>query len=93
VAGNNDCGKAEQLTTAATPPRNYRDCAWTVQVAARRKVLASIPPNLSSAERKRRLFERLYGESFAHEHRHVIRGNDYASASIEQKLRRVRRVT
>jgi hypothetical protein len=29
--------------------------------AARRMVLASLPANLSDAERKRRLFERLYG--------------------------------
>jgi len=29
--------------------------------AARRMVLASLPPNLSDAERKRCLFERLYG--------------------------------
>ena len=31
--------------------------------AARRMVLASLPPDLSQSERKRRLFERLYGES------------------------------
>lgn len=30
--------------------------------AARRMVLASLPPNLTESERKRRLFERLYGE-------------------------------
>jgi hypothetical protein len=30
--------------------------------AARRMVLASLPADLSEAERKRRLFERLYGE-------------------------------
>lgn len=30
--------------------------------AARRMVLASLPPGLTEAERKRRLFERLYGE-------------------------------
>jgi hypothetical protein len=30
--------------------------------AARRMVLASLPPGLPEAERKRRLFERLYGE-------------------------------
>lgn len=29
--------------------------------AARRMVLASLPPDLSEAERKRQLFERLYG--------------------------------
>ena len=31
--------------------------------AARRMVLASLPANLSEAERKRRLFERIYGFS------------------------------
>ena len=31
--------------------------------AARRMVLASLPAGLTEAERKRRLFERLYGES------------------------------
>ena len=31
--------------------------------AARRMVLASLPADLSETERKRRLFERLYGES------------------------------
>lgn len=31
--------------------------------AARRMVLASLPPGLSDGERKRRLFERVYGES------------------------------
>ena len=31
--------------------------------AARRMVLASLPAELSESERKRRLFERLYGES------------------------------
>jgi hypothetical protein len=31
--------------------------------AARRMVLASLPADLSEFERKRRLFERLYGES------------------------------
>lgn len=31
--------------------------------AARRMVLASIPADLSETERKRRLFERLYGET------------------------------
>jgi hypothetical protein len=31
--------------------------------AARRMVLASLPPDLTAAERKRRLFERLYGET------------------------------
>ena len=31
--------------------------------AARRMVLASLPANLTDAERKRRLFERLYGQS------------------------------
>jgi hypothetical protein len=30
--------------------------------AARRMVLASLPPGLTEAERKRRLFQRLYGE-------------------------------
>ncbi len=30
--------------------------------AARRMVLASLPTDLSEAERKRRLFERIYGE-------------------------------
>ena len=30
--------------------------------AARRMVLASLPPGLPEAERKRRLFERLYGQ-------------------------------
>ena len=30
--------------------------------AARRMVLASLPPDLTESERKRRLFERLYGE-------------------------------
>jgi hypothetical protein len=30
--------------------------------AARRMVLASLPADLTEAERKRRLFERLYGE-------------------------------
>ena len=30
--------------------------------AARRMVLASLPTDLSESERKRRLFERLYGE-------------------------------
>jgi hypothetical protein len=29
--------------------------------AARRMVLASLPPDLTEAERKRRLFERIYG--------------------------------
>ena len=32
--------------------------------AARRVVLASLPPDLSPLERKRRLFERLYGFPF-----------------------------
>jgi hypothetical protein len=32
--------------------------------AARRMVLASLPADLSEAERKRRLFERVYGEAF-----------------------------
>ncbi len=32
--------------------------------AARRMVLASLPPDLSNPERKRRLFERIYGEPF-----------------------------
>ena len=31
--------------------------------AARRMVLASLPAGLSESERKRRLFERLYGQS------------------------------
>ena len=31
--------------------------------AARRMVLASLPADLTEAERKRRLFERLYGEA------------------------------
>lgn len=31
--------------------------------AARRMVLASLPADLPEAERKRRLFERLYGEA------------------------------
>jgi hypothetical protein len=31
--------------------------------AARRMVLASLPPDLTEAERKRRLFHRLYGEA------------------------------
>jgi len=31
--------------------------------AARRMVLASLPPDLPESERKRRLFERFYGES------------------------------
>ncbi len=31
--------------------------------AARRMVLASLPAELSDSERKRRLFERLYGQS------------------------------
>ena len=31
--------------------------------AARRMVLASLPTDLSESERKRRLFERLYGET------------------------------
>jgi hypothetical protein len=31
--------------------------------AARRMVLASLPADLPPAERKRRLFERIYGES------------------------------
>ena len=30
--------------------------------AARRMVLASLPPDLTETERKRRLFHRLYGE-------------------------------
>jgi len=33
--------------------------------AARRMVLASLPANLSEAERKRRLFERIYGFSLS----------------------------
>ena len=32
--------------------------------AARRMVLASLPPNLSETELKERLFERLYGKPF-----------------------------
>lgn len=32
--------------------------------AARRMVLASLPPGLSETERKRRLFERIYGIPF-----------------------------
>jgi hypothetical protein len=35
--------------------------------AARRMVLASLPANLSEAERKRRLFERIYGFSLSTE--------------------------
>ena len=31
--------------------------------AARRMVLASLPPGLSETERKRRLFQRIYGEA------------------------------
>jgi hypothetical protein len=31
--------------------------------AARRMVLASLPADLTESERKRRLFERLYGEA------------------------------
>ena len=31
--------------------------------AARRMVLASLPPGLTETERKRRLFNRIYGES------------------------------
>ena len=33
--------------------------------AARRMVLASLPADLTETERKRRLFERLYGESLS----------------------------
>lgn len=35
--------------------------------AARAMVLASLPANLSEAERRARLFQRLYGQPFPHE--------------------------
>jgi hypothetical protein len=35
--------------------------------AARRMVLASFPPGLTETERKRRLFERIYGEPLSAE--------------------------
>jgi hypothetical protein len=47
---------------ALSGPERFRMGAEMFE-AARRMVLASLPVDLSKTERKRRLFERIYGEA------------------------------
>jgi hypothetical protein len=53
--------KVRTMIMARSPIERLRMAAGMFE-AARRMILLSLPPDLTEAERKKRLFERIYGE-------------------------------